>query len=237
MRPSPFPLPPVTRPFPLSHRQQTALSRSRDDRAGAATTCARSASSPSPGGGSDRGQRRQLLMRRATPVGPLVTPRSPPRPSRHSLTFPCSLGCETVQAQCRRRATAKPFSACLLQVRALADRGIREVTLLGQNVNSFADRSEHPAEAGSSGAAAEGSPARSAPAGGVYADGFTSVYRPQRDGAVRTHAAFPLSYLLSLRPTRSARKHRQPGGAAVIVLVASSLEARLRAPCRTYPQM
>ena len=38
--------------------------------------------------------------------------------------------------------------SALLQVRALSDQGFKEVTLLGQNVNSYADASEVAPEQG-----------------------------------------------------------------------------------------
>jgi hypothetical protein len=69
------------------------------------------------------------------------------------------------------------------EVRRLRDSGVRQVTLLGQNVNSYADFSAAPASArrarSGGGGSGDGDAARFAP----YADGFRSVYTPRRAGA------------------------------------------------------
>lgn len=66
-----------------------------------------------------------------------------------------------------------PLPALPPQVRMLSEQGVREVTLLGQNVNSYADFSRAGGAGGARpGAAAGGAAASQDPFEGVYARGF-----------------------------------------------------------------
>lgn len=95
---------------------------------------------------------------------------------------------------CRGRERSRPSRSILDEVKRLSDAGVRQVTLLGQNVNSYTDFSEAVAVAPNllhsqprRQDAEKGTCSASADAEGrfgVYAPGFESVYAPRRSGAV-----------------------------------------------------
>ena len=101
-------------------------------------------------------------------------------------------GCDNMCAFCivpftRGRERSRPFASIVDEARRLSREGYKEVTLLGQNVNSYADKSAFFAETAPQTLAGDASVSLDDPFERYYARGFRSVYKPSRsrDGAMR----------------------------------------------------
>lgn len=103
---------------------------------------------------------------------------TPVRLNQDSVTAFVSImrGCDNMCTFCivpftRGRERSRPISSIVDEVRHLSDEGVKEITLLGQNVNSYRDMSEGECVGGIS--ALEET---------HLAKGFKTVYKPKRGG-------------------------------------------------------
>ncbi|NWI39250.1 CK5P1 protein, partial [Picathartes gymnocephalus] len=120
-------------------------------------------------------------------------------------------GCDNMCSYCivpftRGRERSRPIASILQEVRMLSDQGVKEVTLLGQNVNSFRDLSEVQFQS----VAAPG-----------LSRGFSTVYKTKRGGLRFTHLLDQVSRIDPEMRIRFTSPHPKdfPDEASVLQLI------------------
>ncbi|KFU86913.1 CDK5 regulatory subunit-associated protein 1, partial [Chaetura pelagica] len=120
-------------------------------------------------------------------------------------------GCDNMCSYCivpftRGRERSRPVASILQEVRVLSDQGVKEVTLLGQNVNSFRDLSEVQFQA--------------APAPSL-SRGFTTVYKAKPGGLRFVHLLDQVSRIDPEMRIRFTSPHPKdfPDEASVLQLI------------------
>ncbi|XP_076466519.1 mitochondrial tRNA methylthiotransferase CDK5RAP1-like [Babylonia areolata] len=99
-----------------------------------------------------------------------------PNPDNHSAFVSIMRGCDNMCTYCivpftRGRERSRPLTSIVEEVKQLSDQGIKEVTLLGQNVNSYRDLSETSSRGGVD-----------IPSLTEMSRGFRTVYKPRSGG-------------------------------------------------------
>ncbi|NXU76419.1 CK5P1 protein, partial [Oreotrochilus melanogaster] len=120
-------------------------------------------------------------------------------------------GCDNMCSYCivpftRGRERSRPVASILQEVRMLSDQGVKEVTLLGQNVNSFRDMSEVQFQA--------------APAPAL-SRGFSTIYRAKPGGLRFAHLLDQVSRIDPEMRIRFTSPHPKdfPDEASVLQLI------------------